>query len=428
VVVSTHGVAAVITCCGLALAGLAGASSGAEAGSTARWTIHDLGTLGGKESAALDVNNRGQIVGWAETGRKAGGIPVKHAVLWQQGKRIDLGVKYLPGRSSMASKINDRGDIVLATDFDGSFLLRGGKLVKLRLTEVYALNERGQVIGIGFAGNGSLHGFLWESGKPTDLGSLEQRRRAAWEESAPTALNERGQIVGYSPTDARDRDDDSITWGFLWQEGRMIALPPLRGPRDSVYPAESHASSINARGHVVGHSDTRREQEGSRFLAPGLHAVLWVRGRVVDLGTLATSRYDRRVNSAAVAINDRRWIIGYSEPSADKPAHATLWRAGTIFDLHPRGNSSEAEALNERGQIVMTVGLARGTRSFVWHDGRATDLGTLPGGQTSIAADLNEDGLIVGISSKERNAKGTCRYPGEEQRRACMRAVVWRTR
>jgi probable HAF family extracellular repeat protein len=36
-----------------------------------------LTTLGGKYSAALDINDAGQIVGWSRTRKD-----VKHAVLW----------------------------------------------------------------------------------------------------------------------------------------------------------------------------------------------------------------------------------------------------------------------------------------------------------------------------------------------------------
>jgi len=41
----------------------------------------DLGTLGGRESEATAITNRGQIIGWAET--KTG---ARHAVLWQAAK------------------------------------------------------------------------------------------------------------------------------------------------------------------------------------------------------------------------------------------------------------------------------------------------------------------------------------------------------
>lgn len=49
-------------------------------------TLTDLGTLGGKESAATDINNVGQIVGYAST--YSDETP---AFLYQQGRMTDLG-------------------------------------------------------------------------------------------------------------------------------------------------------------------------------------------------------------------------------------------------------------------------------------------------------------------------------------------------
>ena len=59
---------------------------------------------GGGSTIAYDINNAGQIVGSATT---AGGSP--HAVLWQNGRIIDLGT--LGGRSSRAQAINGVGQI-----------------------------------------------------------------------------------------------------------------------------------------------------------------------------------------------------------------------------------------------------------------------------------------------------------------------------
>jgi probable HAF family extracellular repeat protein len=62
--------------------------------------MRDLGTLGGRDSRALDINDRGQVVGWAETPTGSRGF------LWQNGVMASLGCAGEP----MA--INDRGEIV----------------------------------------------------------------------------------------------------------------------------------------------------------------------------------------------------------------------------------------------------------------------------------------------------------------------------
>jgi len=72
--------------------------------------IHDLGTLGGRNSHGLAVNNHGQIVGRAE---EANGTP--HAFLYADGQMSDLN-SVLPPNSEWtlreATGINDRGQIV----------------------------------------------------------------------------------------------------------------------------------------------------------------------------------------------------------------------------------------------------------------------------------------------------------------------------
>jgi len=65
----------------------------------------DLGTLpGGSSSSALDINERGQVVGQADNGS------VGLAFLWQQGTMIGLGT--LGGSHTTGIAINDSGQIV----------------------------------------------------------------------------------------------------------------------------------------------------------------------------------------------------------------------------------------------------------------------------------------------------------------------------
>jgi probable HAF family extracellular repeat protein len=86
-------------CCG---AGSPHATRWASANSPPK----DLGTLGGASSGALNINNRGFIVGWADIGNGT-----EHAALWGPTTRaFDLGT--LGGKSSYASGINLQGDVV----------------------------------------------------------------------------------------------------------------------------------------------------------------------------------------------------------------------------------------------------------------------------------------------------------------------------
>ena len=80
------------------------------------WTANDgmvgLGSLGGNESVATDINDKGQIVGWSESGGRYPQV----AFVWQNGQMFDLnritegagGKKWI----QIASGINDEGHIV----------------------------------------------------------------------------------------------------------------------------------------------------------------------------------------------------------------------------------------------------------------------------------------------------------------------------
>jgi probable HAF family extracellular repeat protein len=138
---------------GMAVSLAVSAPAAAPAG---RWVIQDLGTLGGPESSATEINERGQIIGWADkvNGR---GWQFRHAFLWQNGKMRDLGT--LGGRDSRALDINDRGQVVgWAETPTGSrgFLWQNGVMASLGCAgEPMAINDRGEIVG------SNMHAVMW---------------------------------------------------------------------------------------------------------------------------------------------------------------------------------------------------------------------------------------------------------------------------
>lgn len=67
----------------------------------------------------------------------------------------------------------------------------------------------------------------------------------------------------------------------------------------------------------------------------------------------------------------------------------------------PGGDTSSAADINDRGQVVGNSETVAGEdirHAFLWEDGEMTDLRTLPGGGTSIATAINDRGQIVGSS------------------------------
>ena len=153
----------------------------------------DLGTLGGKESAATDISNAGQIVGYASTYSDE-----THAFLYQQGRMTDLGA--LGGTDSRANSINNHGHIVGGANVAGSnkthaFLYVEGKMTDLGTLEgqeitALAINDPGQIVGT----SGS-RGFLYSQRKMIDLNALLSQG-SGWKTLSPRCINDRGQIAG----------------------------------------------------------------------------------------------------------------------------------------------------------------------------------------------------------------------------------------
>lgn len=306
--------------------------------------LTNLGSLGGDTFAAA-VNNRGQIVGSSFTS-----TGVQHPFVWQDEKMVDLGTP-AEMREAGALAINDRGQIVEWANArpparTALFLWQSGKAKLLRplpranYCEFKELNELGQAIGRcdgpaapdptpgvpdGDPGVSWSRAILWQGGMTMSLGVVRGGTH-----SAAVALNDRGQIAGNgAPAAGGGR-------GFLWQKGKMRDLGSLGGVDDV------GASDINSRGEVVGGSSTK-----SFF-----RAFLWRNGRMINLGTLI-----RTGSSNAIAINDVGQVVGTADvpdSSGGRSLHAFVWQNGTMTDLGTtRGaQGSVPIAVNERGQIL----------------------------------------------------------------------------
>jgi len=179
------------------------------------YNIIDLGTLGGATSTALGVNDKGQVVGSADTPQG-----LRHAYLWENGVMTDLGTLGFPTAQSDAWDINNQGvvvGIVGSGDPNRLFIWENGVQTEIGPPQVLksasGINDAKQVVGIYIVPPiGDQHAFLWENGAMTDLGTLGGTYSIAWD------INQNGQVAGGSST-------SGVPGGaFLWQSGVMTYL------------------------------------------------------------------------------------------------------------------------------------------------------------------------------------------------------------
>jgi probable HAF family extracellular repeat protein len=121
----------------------------------------------------LDINDKGQAVGWSYT---AGNV-ARHAFLYSDGTLIDLGT--LGGSNSGAGAINEKGQVIGWSDTAGNvgrhaFLYSDGTMTDLSLggsfSEASSINDKGQVLGWSdTVGDLARHAFLYSNGTMTDL-------------------------------------------------------------------------------------------------------------------------------------------------------------------------------------------------------------------------------------------------------------------
>jgi probable HAF family extracellular repeat protein len=231
--------------------------------------ITALPTFGGNNGTANQINDRGQVVGAAETTALdptcATPTLTRLPALWENGVIHKLPV--MPGDDSAVAN---------------------------------AINESGQAVGIsvGTCTGSPAHAVLWEHGKVTGLGSLGG---TAFDEA--TSINNQGQVVGFSSLPG-----NTYYHAFSWdRRSGMRDLGTLPGDFNSV------AVRINAKGQIVGFSCD----------VTGIicRAVVWEDGAITDLNTL--TRGSHLLLQYAFGINARGEIVGGAQTSNGE-THAFL--------------------------------------------------------------------------------------------------------
>jgi probable HAF family extracellular repeat protein len=233
--------------------------------------------LGGHNGQAVEINDRGQVIGESETSTKDKSCPAPQvlryeAVLWGP-KQDDIDdIKELPPLP---------GDTIGLT---------------------IGLNDKGEVVGgSGTCANtpiapptplvGPPHAVLWRNGAPTNLGNLGGKLI-----NAATAINDKGQVVGTSSLPG-----DKANPAFLWTEATGMQNIGTVGKDKSAVPGPF--GGINNIGQVVGQSCLGYAATGT------CRAFLWQDNVMTDLNTLI--RADSPLYLVfAFQINDVGEIVG----------------------------------------------------------------------------------------------------------------------
>ena len=175
--------------------------------------ISELPLLAGDTSgAATGINEQGQAVGISGICDQAvGRFTAKHALLWNNGKIVDLGNLGAPWWNT-PTNINQRGDVVgfagAPNDPDGNFLqafiwtaasgMQGlGFLPGDVHSEAYGINEKRQVVGLSCDADGNCRAFIWQNGVMRDLNDFKPASYLSSLEQARD-INEAGEIAGRS--------------------------------------------------------------------------------------------------------------------------------------------------------------------------------------------------------------------------------------
>lgn len=343
-----------------------------------RYEVKDLGAENGDNlGMTMGLNNHGaslimdQVVVPSVISQNST-TPAGTVRIAIDGRNIDL--QTLGGKNSSINwgGINDNGEAV-------------------GLSETSGFDPNGEDV-CGFGTGATCLPFLWRNGQMSALPTLGGNNGQA------SAINNRGQVTGYSETAVADSGCPFTPVGptavpVLWDKGQAQALPRVSGDPDGV------AFGINDLGQAVGYSGN---------CAAAVHAVIWADGTVIQLPDNGPER-----SNVAYAINNQGQIVGKVRAADNSTYHVALWQCQTpsglppvctLKDLGTLGqHSGFATSINSKGQVVGSFvdSLRNWSGGFIYQDGVMTDLNTLfPTSNLSVisASNINDRGQISGMA------------------------------
>jgi probable HAF family extracellular repeat protein len=342
-----------------------------------RYTVTDLGKVGPPPGQAFFVTNNGLIAGAAAT--PAG---VLHAVVWFNKLKLDIGKPGLGGANSMAFGANVWGQAV-------------------GVAENNTPDPNGEDFcgfqAQGFPSSGSCLPFLWQFPSMTVLPTL------GGPNGAVNQINNLGQVAGFAENTKPDPNCPAPQVlqfkPVVWKNGKPRVLPTYPGDRDGA------ALAINDNGQVAGASGDCAAFNFQLLLPlQPLHALLWQKGKMTDLGNLGGTGHGFGI--IALNMNGKGQVVGNSDLPGDTTNHAFLWTERTgMRDLGTLSGDvlSAGLAVNDSAQVVgVSLDANFNLRAYLWENGQMTALDDLIPASSRLslllACSINSSGEIAGLA------------------------------
>lgn len=254
----------------------------------------------------------------------------------------------------------------LPTTNGGGLSLSRGDILEPALPIRASINASGQIASIlgpppgpqPVDGGRGAYAAIWNGLVPRELGTLGGRSSSA------TGITDGGVTVGWSYI-----TNNTATHAWRWEAASTAQ--PVASMRDlgTLGGANSAALGVNNSKRTIGWSETASgaTHAFSNYTRPfRLGSTTYYQLVTTDLGTLGGT------NSSALAINDHGVIVGWAQTAGNARTDAYLCQQN-----------------------------AKGPVSY------RTSLGQLGGGTTSVACDINNNGIVVGYGVL---ADGTTRH------------------
>jgi probable HAF family extracellular repeat protein len=270
--------------------------------------------------------------------------------------------------------------------------------------------------GIGTAYGPPAHAVLWHGGSTIDVG-----KPGLGGNSIAYGVNEWGHAVGEAEDTSSDLSTTEDFCGFqfmgysstpapcvpfIWKDDRMVPLKTLGG-------ANGVAFWINSYGFIAGYAENKIEDStcpagGSQVYQ--FKPVAWYGAWVLPLATAGKDADGAAFDDpdgVALAVNELGQVVGSTGTCSTfnpvsllnlQPVHAVLWQNGKALDLGglPGQSNYMAESINNRGEVVG----GSSVEGFLWTREKGMQrLGYVGNDNFSTGIGINDDGEVVGVSA-----------------------------